>query len=208
MTMIIGRIKSIAAAALALFLNAAIPAFAWTSTCEPISGNPNGVSCQLTAEAPSEEALLQSGDTPLLRRKIDGANSGFAGACDNNNPCTVAATAESDGPHSFIFLDRTTGIEIASEHFFDFPLEDDPPPAPGGSVIGGLIGPTTGTGSIIATITDSATDASPYALAVFGALTTLSVGLALINRARKGVVGAFKETPHMTSEEWKRNRRF
>lgn len=58
--------------------------------------------------------------------------------------------------------------------------------------VGDVIGPATGAGSLVETIQTLATDAGPYVLAVFGALVAVSVGLALLGRAKKGIVSAFK----------------
>jgi hypothetical protein len=48
----------------------------------------------------------------------------------------------------------------------------------------------------VADMTDAiktlATDAGVYVLALWGALTTLSVGIALLGRAKKGVVSAVR----------------
>lgn len=55
-----------------------------------------------------------------------------------------------------------------------------------------FIGPATGAGSVVETITTVATDVGPYVLALFGVLLTVGIGMALLGRARKGIVNAVK----------------
>jgi len=55
-----------------------------------------------------------------------------------------------------------------------------------------FIGPATGAGSIIETVTGVLGDVGPYVLGLFALTVAVSIGMALLGRTKRQVVGAIK----------------